>query len=132
VGTRTTPGQTALTRMGASSTASARVSDSTAPQMLAATAPSGTGAAAGDAGGQGDRAAGLQVRRGGVHGPQRAEVPQGEELPGFVQVQGGQVHQRQRLACSEHEVVDVAQVADQAADQGRVGEVGRPRAGAKR
>jgi len=72
------------------------------------------------------------VRRGGVHGPQRAEVPQGEELPGFVQVQGGQVHQRQRLARGEHEVVDVAQVAEQAADQGRVGEVGRPRAGAKR
>jgi hypothetical protein len=37
-GDRITPGQTALTRMGASSTASARVSDSTAPQMLAATA----------------------------------------------------------------------------------------------
>ena len=42
-GDRTTPGQTALTRMGASSTASARVSDSTAPQMLAATAQPGLG-----------------------------------------------------------------------------------------
>jgi len=32
----TTPGETALTRVGASSTASARVSDTIAPQMLAA------------------------------------------------------------------------------------------------
>jgi hypothetical protein len=42
-GERTTPGATALTRTGASSTASARVSDSTAPQILAATAQPGPG-----------------------------------------------------------------------------------------
>jgi hypothetical protein len=40
--------------------------------------------------------------------PERAEVPQGEELPGLVQVQGGQVHQGQRPARGEDEVVDVA------------------------
>ena len=42
-GERTIPGCTAFTRIGASSTASARVSASTAPQMLAATAHPGPG-----------------------------------------------------------------------------------------
>ncbi|GAA0461141.1 hypothetical protein Ade02nite_15590 [Paractinoplanes deccanensis] len=42
-GERVTPGLTALTRIGASSTASARVSESMAPQMLDATDQPGEG-----------------------------------------------------------------------------------------
>ena len=131
-GDLTTPGQTALTRMGASSTASARgQQSSTAPQMLAATAQPGL-AAPGDAAGQGDRPAGLHLSTAARTAPSAPKQRQGEELPGLVQVERFQVHQRQRLARCVHKVVDVAEVVESPADLGRIGEVGCPPAGAGR